>query len=611
MSSSDKIATPGAGLRALVPSDADLQQAAMVNQANAQLALSYAAQYGLAGTGMDAIRMNKGLNQHTHDPSQCPIAFNEVDALGWYNILNDVRMPLPSGADAAAYAGPPYPGPLLHPDQPAPSGAARPVYPYNLHRHFSDTDGGFLYKPQCVGTILGSSLEYYDTTVGALTMYRYTVAIAKPTLGPDPASEISGWQPAASGAPGYVRWGLGESPGIPYNQTHTITAWNLLDITPNTPGASGEAGANYPWPVASGTKVLLSLLPGLPGDSGDTYDWASASDWDPDTGYAVDEIAIYKEEYWRCIAAASGTPYYLPPDTHTANWCHEPYRIGWFTRRSRAGQMFPVYIESDGGTTLGSASTVCDYTYAAWTEDERWPLGTSLTPTRARPTATLVLPASGGGTGTGYYDEDFTFYLHDASEWIAPSGAAGILYGKAKSPGWVQGVGADNNDYVDVYPSNDRLGSCVDTGATPHTVYLLHGEARDPNVQTDQIIAYMAGPDGEYMALSDYGDDAIGTIKAWPDPTTIPAGWDLDDSTVGRFIAGLDADEVTDDWEYFNVVGIAQNDNSCAGDNQHTHTSYNPIDVTASGVYEINTCLNFADHLPPYIVECWIHRKAP
>jgi len=161
---------------------------------------------------------------------------------------------------------------------------------------------------------------------------------------------------------------------------------------------------------------------------------------------------------------------------------------------------------------------------------------------------------------------------------------------------------ADNGSYVDVNPSDDLAGTTIDTGTT-HRVYLPRPydgssvAAADPNVREDQIIAYVLGPDGEYVAVSGYLDAPIGAVRMWTDATNIPPGWAIADGTGGtrdlrgKFVVGYHAGG-DGDGHYaavgtpdtpggFKWHGTTEN-NHPKHDLDHTHPTGACVDTAAS-----------------------------
>lgn len=70
-------------------------------------------------------------------------------------------------------------------------------------------------------------------------------------------------------------------------------------------------------------------------------------------------------------------------------------------------------------------------------------------------------------------------------------------------------------------------------------LYLPRVGGLDPNVHYGDVLGYMLDQNGDAVAVTDYLDDKVGTIKAWNLPTAdIPAGWEELTDAGGRSIYG-------------------------------------------------------------------------
>lgn len=138
-------------------------------------------------------------------------------------------------------------------------------------------------------------------------------------------------------------------------------------------------------------------------------------------------------------------------------------------------------------------------------------------------------------------------------------GSGLINYAKATAK-WVNVT--PTASYVPCVKS-DRLG--VSTGV-PVLVFLPHTQATHPNVRTDDVLSYMLDSGGTAIAVSDYLDDRIGTIKAWGDPNNIPGGWQAVAS--GATIFGYSEGD-----EDFGTVGDS------GGSKTHTHEDHDASEI--------------------------------
>ena len=126
---------------------------------------------------------------------------------------------------------------------------------------------------------------------------------------------------------------------------------------------------------------------------------------------------------------------------------------------------------------------------------------------------------------------------------------AGVMLWGVASDHWENADG--NGSFVKVNPCTDKAGADRDTDVV-RTVFLTRTydtsnvPATDPNVRSDQVIAYSLTGDGTYAAS--YPDAPIGTVRIWTDPDVIPPGWYLCDGNNGtkdlrgRFIVGYYSD---------------------------------------------------------------------
>lgn len=132
-----------------------------------------------------------------------------------------------------------------------------------------------------------------------------------------------------------------------------------------------------------------------------------------------------------------------------------------------------------------------------------------------------------GGQPTALVDQITELTDHNGKyvQWMlvdsGPSESVFLLWGIAKENWTDNGASCD---HVVVYTCDDCEGT--NPTATEHTVLLPKTAEQDPNVVQDEVIAYTLANDGTYVAVTDYLDDKIGTVKMWALLSTgIPPGW--------------------------------------------------------------------------------------
>ncbi len=120
-------------------------------------------------------------------------------------------------------------------------------------------------------------------------------------------------------------------------------------------------------------------------------------------------------------------------------------------------------------------------------------------------------------------------------KWVINATAPGteIKWGKVER-NWIDSVTA----YVRVNECDDYSGTSPVAGIT--NVLLPRTQNRDPNLITDDVIAYSITADGSYVCVSDYQDDAFGTIKM-QDSTLAQEGWEVYSDMTDRFPVGANA----------------------------------------------------------------------
>lgn len=188
-----------------------------------------------------------------------------------------------------------------------------------------------------------------------------------------------------------------------------------------------------------------------------------------------------------------------------------------------------------------------------------------------------------------------------------------VRWGKAAAD-WADGAG--NASYVNVHPCDDKDGTSPDATTTVK-VWLPRAGKRDPNVRADDVVAYLPDPaaagSGNGVCVSDYLDDALGTVKAWNGAAAdIPPGWRLCDGggtspdLTGRFVVGYSGAG--------DYASVGQTGGSAT---QPDHALFVTTDSVCPGtgltpkvfISSITpTTLTHGDNRPPYYVLCYIVR---
>lgn len=150
-----------------------------------------------------------------------------------------------------------------------------------------------------------------------------------------------------------------------------------------------------------------------------------------------------------------------------------------------------------------------------------------------------------------------------------------ILWGKC-TQNWIKATGPIPCDHCTVNPVDNCSGDNPDTGIT-HTVILKTTEARDPNLETDDIVGYLAEPDGNYVAVSGAWEDCfIGKIVIFGgNEATIPQGWKKDTNfDTNRFVR-----QAANDGELGGTGGSDTHNHVIHTPHYHTFTGGTPIEV--------------------------------
>jgi hypothetical protein len=178
--------------------------------------------------------------------------------------------------------------------------------------------------------------------------------------------------------------------------------------------------------------------------------------------------------------------------------------------------------------------------------------------------------------------KDFTpTGLAERRLYLAPQDSE-TYYGEALE-NWTDGGSSD--DWVDVYPYSPQ----DDVTATDqaHRVYLLKNAERDPNLVTGDVVAYRLGMDGRWVAVSDYLDDKIGTVKMWALASgSIPPGWAIMNGSANATGSGIDMTN--------RFVKGSATAGQRGGNRFHTHPLY--VIVEAHGATEIEAAIGGHRH---------------
>jgi hypothetical protein len=199
-----------------------------------------------------------------------------------------------------------------------------------------------------------------------------------------------------------------------------------------------------------------------------------------------------------------------------------------------------------------------------------------------------------------------------------PTWPAGALRWAKATDNWTNVAG--HGSYVDCRPCADAAGTGADSDILLR-IYLPRAPGTDPNVETDQVIGYVAATDGVHVAMTAYLDDVIGTIKMWAfDTADPPIGWTecISGGTPGRSaptVGGLEgtfpvAKKAGD--ADFDTVGDTGN----LGTKTHCHSILRDATTPPCGETTIDEgtwqtvdlSIQPTDHLPPWCVVRFIER---
>lgn len=151
-----------------------------------------------------------------------------------------------------------------------------------------------------------------------------------------------------------------------------------------------------------------------------------------------------------------------------------------------------------------------------------------------------ISPGSNSGAfGTAWLNPDSGRY--EVIE-LPQSANTNIVWAKSLTL-WHNATG--NGSYVDCHLVTDKDGGTEvldgDGNPIPARVYLPRpNKMRDPNVRGEKTIAAELDANGIYTCVSDYLDDAIGTVKMWiGNDTDVAEGWRIYSTAEGKFPVGV------------------------------------------------------------------------
>lgn len=154
------------------------------------------------------------------------------------------------------------------------------------------------------------------------------------------------------------------------------------------------------------------------------------------------------------------------------------------------------------------------------------------------------------GTFTVYGLTDISDTLKDGDKVFAIYDSEANKYYCLAKPGTIMPAIAVENWTADAPPYvNCKLvpnfGSVIgDAIGAEFEVLLPRTMTGDPNVNEEAILGFAYASSGEAVCVTDYMDDAIGTVKQWLIDGTPPAGWAIMDGTAnasGNGGSGIDA----------------------------------------------------------------------
>lgn len=138
-------------------------------------------------------------------------------------------------------------------------------------------------------------------------------------------------------------------------------------------------------------------------------------------------------------------------------------------------------------------------------------------------------------------------------------------------------------DHVVVYTCDDAEGA--NPTVIEVTVLLPKTAEQDPNVVTDDVIGYMQAEDGTYVAVTDYLDEKIRTVKMWTGTEAdIQPGWALMDGNANSVANGGSGINLSKRFVRSGAQAGAR-----GGKESHNHEIDVIIDV------DINTWITIAD----------------
>ncbi len=230
--------------------------------------------------------------------------------------------------------------------------------------------------------------------------------------------------------------------------------------------------------------------------------------------------------------------------------------IGAYT----VAQVYPAFLPTQGPAGRGGLEG--DYTPPSPTAVD-WRVGQN--PGKASTALSGGQPTNLSATITELIDHNSKYV-----QWMLidrGSGGGETSWGVAKTNWTDNGASCD---HVVIYPCDDCEGTNPDTG-TEITVLLPKAAEQDPNVVTDDVIAYMEAEDATHVAVTDYLDEKIGTVKMWALASgSVQPGWAVMNGSDNAGPAGS-AIDLTDKF----VRGKATSGGS-GGTADHTHT----VDLT-------------------------------
>jgi hypothetical protein len=314
----------------------------------------------------------------------------------------------------------------------------------------------------------------------------------------------------------------------------------------------------HPTAFRSGDGVAVGFAPAAPGQR--VFAWWSSQGgrWE----VLTPPLEIWRFELKYDIAATSGTVAYLLDQSGSRVSgvefvAYDPLGLHLWAKAGGLGYARWMPDAADAGRweilhvmrkarfirfTAGEDFTSSDSSFSATLADY-WD-GSNPDPAAAGLTIANTCASSGryGDCGLARLDE-----IDNVYRLVSASGSSTLRWAKAQYD-W----SANSGDPRVEVKACDRDGT-NETGDNFY-VYLPRSTSGDPAVFQDAVIGYTVDVEGTCICVTDYMDDAIGTVKMWKGSSgDVPAGWRICDGSddaldfQGRFAVGVNSSQSDED----------------------------------------------------------------